>query len=190
MFPSNGPADDAVAVIEVNEQLRRQFITWAQLRERVRQCSLALKANGVVGGDRVAGYVSNSSNTLVAMLSATAIGAIWSGISPENGPAIVLDRLQQIHPSLLFADNAAIYNGKVHSLRQNLQTISSGLTGLKIIVIFESVPSSAFHVDELAAVGRKSWGFNDFISTGSDLPMTFEYLPAESPVYILFSRSL
>ncbi len=74
----------------------------------MRQCSNALRATGVKPRDVVAGFVSNHVEALVAMLAAAALGAIWTGISPDNGVSAVLDRLVQIEPKVLFADNGTI----------------------------------------------------------------------------------
>ena len=93
------------AVIAATETTREE-VTWKELRERVRNCRSGLKALGVGVGDRVAGYVGNHTNALVAMLAATALGAVWTAVSPDTGVTAVVERLVQIEPVVLFADNA------------------------------------------------------------------------------------
>ena len=80
LFPSCNPPEDSIAVIEANEE-SRNFVTWDQLRDRTRRCATALRSLGLKEGERVAGYVANQCNALVAMLATTSIGAIWTAIS-------------------------------------------------------------------------------------------------------------
>lgn len=104
LFPASIHDENKIAVIAANE-VARETITWKQLRERVRKCSAALRKCGLKEGDRVAGsrnlqgfecivvnidmillgYVGNHANTLVAALSTSAIGAIWTATSPDVG---------------------------------------------------------------------------------------------------------
>ena len=187
LFPLCEPTDDAIAVIEANE-VARQTVTWSQLRERVRACSRAMRNCGIESGDRVAGYVANNSNALVAMLSATSLGAIWSGVSPDSGVSTVLDRLQQIDPKILFADNAVIYNDKTHSSQHKLKDIIAGLHQLKFAVIFETVPTVTVDLVKFSYSNKRTWLFTEFIETmGNDMPLVFDQFPADHPVYILYS---
>jgi acetoacetyl-CoA synthetase len=169
--------------------LSREHVTWAQLRERVRICSNALRAAGVHPNDRVAGFLGNHTNTLVAALSAISLGAIWTGVSPDTGVHAVLERLQQIEPVVLFADNATVYNGKVHDVFGKVCEVVKDLPALKHAVIFETVEG---HVSDLAVLkgGEKleKWSFADFTKQGDQgLEMKFEQLDADHPVYILYS---
>lgn len=187
LFPSSDPAGDTVAVIEANE-LSRRPISWDELRERVRRCSTAMRSNGIGQGDRVAGVVANNSNALAAMLSATTLGAIWSGVSPDTGVHAILDRLQQIEPKILFVDNAVIYNGKVHPTGEKLQSIISGLPQLEICVIFETISSVTVNVADFESSDRRVELFAEFLDDAArDLPLVFDQLPADHPVYILYS---
>ncbi len=114
LFPPGVSLDESdTAVITTTETDSSGVATsWAALREAVRRCSNALRAAGITKDDVVAGFVSNHLEAVVAMLAAASIGAIWTGISPDNGVSAVLDRLAQIGPKVLFVDNAATYNGK------------------------------------------------------------------------------
>lgn len=79
LFPSVGVQDDAPAVIAATES-DREVVTWAELRERVRCMQASMKTLGVKPGDRVAAYVANHTNALIAMLAATSLGAIWTAV--------------------------------------------------------------------------------------------------------------
>ena len=110
LFPANAHVDESstavITATEIDGDIRTT--TWAELREAVRKCSNALRAAGVKPRDVVAGFVSNHVEALVAMLAAAALGAIWTSISPDNGVSAVLDRLVQIEPKVLFADNGTV----------------------------------------------------------------------------------
>lgn len=139
-------------------------------------------------GDRVAGFSGNNVNTLVAMLSATSIGALWSGVSTDTGVHAVLERLRQIEPKVLFADNGSPYNGKVHPTHSKVQKIAADLTSLNAVVIFEAVQGQAFDLPAIRSPNGKTLAYIDFVSSVSQsTPLQFTYLPPDHPVYILYS---
>jgi len=141
LFPENVDIDEhsiaVTTVAEVESHLRTT--TWAQLREDVRRCSSALRVAGVKQGDVVAGFVSNHVEALVAMLATAALGGIWTSISPDNGVSAVLDRLVQIEPKALFADNGTIYNGKSWSGIEKTTQVVSALKSLEVVVVIRNI---------------------------------------------------
>ncbi|KAL2865427.1 acetoacetyl-CoA synthase [Aspergillus lucknowensis] len=188
LYPANSPPEDAVAMIGATE-LDREFVSWKELRERVRQCANALKTAGLEEGDRVAGFLGNHANTVIAMLATTSIGAFWTGVSPDTGVHAVLERLKQIEPKILFTDNASLYNGKVHSASTKISQIVSELPKLKRLVVFNTIKSHRINLEELSPHQGKAYTYQDFLSTASNLaaPLEFASLPPEHPVYILYS---
>jgi acetoacetyl-CoA synthetase len=95
--PSTSIRPTDIAIIASTESSNRE-ITWAELRASVKATSIALRRLGVKTNDRVAGFLGNHEKTVIAMLAATSIGAVWTGISPDTGVGAVLDRLVQIEP--------------------------------------------------------------------------------------------
>lgn len=187
LYPTSDPDDDSVAVIAATE-VSREHVSWRQLRDRVRQCTAAMRSAGIKQDDRVAGYLANHTNTLVAMLSTTAIGAIWTGVSPDTGVHAVLDRVRQIKPTLLFADNAVIYNGKTHDVHAKVAQVVQELPELKAAVIFDTVADHAFDLADLKVSKGKAWRYEDFVMTGNrDAKLDFAQLPPDHPIYILYS---
>lgn len=188
LFPPSNPSPDSLAIIGATETTREQ-VTWAELRERVRICAAAMTAHGLKKGDRVAGYLSNHPNAVIAMLASTSLGALWSGVSPDTGVHAVLDRLKQIEPVLLFADNAVTYNGKIHETHAKISQVVAELSCVKNLVIFESVAGhnfdlSTLHTHEDTTVEA----YSSFSSKGdTSRPLQFIYLPPDHPVYILYS---
>ena len=146
--------DDArPALIAWTELGRRRTLSFAELRSEVASYAAALRAVGVVSGDRVAGFLPNCPEAVIAMLATTSLGAIWSSCSPDFGVAGVLDRFAQIAPKVLFAVNGYRYNGRDIDLRDRLVAIRSGLPSLRrtFVVAGEPRPSAASLVFERAA---------------------------------------
>ena len=189
LFPQCNPDEKSLAVISAGED-SREHVTWKQLRERVCHCSEAMRALGIQEGDRVAGYVANHTNALVAMLSATSVGALWTAVSPDTGVHAVLDRVQQIEPVILFADNAVKYNGKVHEVHDKLRDIAKELPQLQAVVVFKTIGEHNIDLKDISVSGGKAWPYDDFVSARSKLPIPeirFAQLQPDHPVYVLYS---
>lgn len=188
LYPANAPDENDIAIIGVTEA-EREYISWKDLRERVRKCANALKEAGLRTGDRVAGFVGNHANTVVAMLAAASIGAFWTGVSPDTGVHAVLERLKQIEPKILFADNASLYNGKVHGSHAKVREIVSDLSQLEVLVVFEKSKTVQFSLEEVRPANGTVVTYENFLSTVSDAqaPLKFASLRPDHPVYILYS---
>ena len=190
LYPACSPDENAIAVIAANEA-DREYVSWKELRERTRQCANALKSvGGLQTGDRVAGFVGNNVNSLVAMLGATSIGALWTASSPDTGVHAVLERLQQIQPKILFVDQASLYNGKIHDTYAKVKDIVSGLPSLKLVIVSTTIKSPhSYSLDQLQPVQGKALLYGEFLSSVQDAtqPLQFAYLDADHPVYILYS---
>jgi len=121
------------------------------------------------------------------MLAATSLGAIWTAISPDTGVTAVLDRLTQIEPVILFADNASMYNGKTHPTMPKVQEIGSSLPSLRALVIFPTVPSVSAQIDTASLAGT-ALSYDSFIKKDiASQEIIFTQLPPDHPVYILYS---
>lgn len=189
LFPANTPIDPtAVATITTTELGPSVSTTWADLRDSVRRCSAALRAHGLGPNDIVAGFVSNHHQALVASLSAAAIGAIWTGISPDNGVSAVLDRLAQISPKVLFADNGTVYNGKEWSSTDKTEEIVRALApkGLEYVVVINNAACD-LGMDGLKTTGVAAEEYTSFLASAPNVPLHFEQLPSSHPLYILYS---
>lgn len=186
LFPSQEVDPESPAIVAATETTR-ETVTWSELRERVRQCQAGMMALGLKEGDRVAGYVANHTNAIVAMLAATSLGGIWTAVSPDTGVHAVLERLKQIEPSLLFADNAAFYNGRSHPVIPKVVEIASALPSLKAVVIFPTVASVEVNVVTIKVAAGKAYDYATFTSLQITPQLIFKYLPPDHPVYILYS---
>ncbi|MCF6263896.1 MAG: acetoacetate--CoA ligase [Xanthomonadales bacterium] len=127
--------DDRVAISFRSENGSSSQYTYKQLFQAVAATSAALKQRGVVSGDRVAGYLPNLAETVIAMLASTSLGAIWSSTSPDFGINGVLDRFGQIKPKVLFTANAYCYNGKVFDCLENARQIAAAIDSIEQVVV-------------------------------------------------------
>jgi acetoacetyl-CoA synthetase len=152
-------------------------LTWRQLYEQVASVADWLRNNGLEPGDRVAAYMPNMPETVVAMLAATSLGAIWTSTSPDFGEESVIDRFGQTSPRFLFCVDGYFYNGKKIDLASKNRNISTALPGLKqvIQVNLAGLKNDLPAVDWAEIVARPVAGI-DFV------PRAFN-----DPLYILYS---
>jgi len=169
LFPANVEVSaSATAVVTATEDAHHLTETsWAQLRDQVRRCSNALREIGVKENSVVAGFVANHVQALVALLSAASVGAIWTGISPDNGVSAVLDRLTQIRPQVLFADNATLYNGKEWSGKEKTLDVVEELKkhGLEQVIVIKGLQHIETGLDEIREKGVKAEEYEAFLSS-------------------------
>lgn len=186
LYPACDPDPSSLAIREATETTR-QDVTWEQLRERVRVCAAAMEAAGLKEGERVAGYLANTANTVIAMLAATSLGAIWTGVSPDTGVSAVLDRLQQVEPVLLFADNAVQYNQKTHPTHAKVSEVVPQLKSVKNVVVFETIAGYDFNIGSISSSGKVQTYATFTENADLSRKLTFKYLSPDQPVYILYS---
>jgi acetoacetyl-CoA synthetase len=173
--------DDRIALSFKGETRPTVSITYSELYQQVARLAKSLRDMGIQPGDRVAGFMPNMIETVVAMLAATSIGAIWSSCSPDFGIKGVLDRFGQIEPRVLFTADGYFYNGKEFDSLDRISEIIKDLPSIEKIVV---VPYKDMEPD-IAAMAN-SVLFEDFLARETK-NLTFEQLPANHPLYILYS---
>jgi acetoacetyl-CoA synthetase len=174
--------DDAQAIVFWGEEQVRRSLTYAELYAHVSRLAQALRVLGVEAGDRVAGFMPNMPETVIAMLATASVGAIWSSCSPDFGVRGVLDRFGQIGPKVLFSADGYYYNGKAHDCLEKLQDILAELPTLRQLVI---VPYTRQQPALEALPGARMLA--DFIAPYSPGDIEFAQLPFAHPLYILYS---
>ncbi|MDZ4862165.1 MAG: acetoacetate--CoA ligase [Gemmatimonadota bacterium] len=137
--------DDKPALVSWNEQGRQRELSYRQLNAEVARWAAALAASGVGPGDRVAGFLPNIPEAVIAMLATATLGAVWSSCSPDFGERAVLDRFGQIRPAVLIAVDGYRYAGKEIDLSDRVRAVAAALTETRVIVV---VP----YLDQNAAV--------------------------------------
>ena len=193
--------DDQTAILfSGEEETNIREITYRQLYAEVARVTAGLRSLGVQPGDRVACYLPNCPEAIVAMLSAAALGAVWSSCSPDFGVKGVLERFAQIQPRVLFAADGYRYNGKAFDKRDAVTSVAAGLDNLECVV---TVPFLNDAPDWSALRNQhRVISFNEFAATknpatknpadktvaADKIPdINFAQLPFDHPLYILYS---
>lgn len=174
--------DDKQALVFWGEDKKKTTLSYAELWDRVAGLAYAMRDSGVTIGDRVAAFMPNMPETVIAMLATTSIGAIWSSCSPDFGINGVLDRFGQIKPKILFTADGYFYKGKAIDSLRRLEGILGELPDLQRVIV---VPYVERHPD-ISAI-EKSVLYADFARRDNLLEIDFEQCPFDHPIYILYS---
>jgi acetoacetyl-CoA synthetase len=178
-------ADDREALVFWNELGRRRALTYRELGAAVATVAGALQAHGIAPGDRVAGFLPNLPETVIAMLATASLGAIWSSCSPDFGANGVLDRFGQIEPRVLFCADGYRYAGKtIDSLGRVLQ-VRERLPALEQIVVVPYVHERPDLSGIPAALLWKQW-LDGAPSRRPAVPPSRRF-PFDHPLYIMYS---
>ena len=178
-------ADDSVALMFRTEQGEPVSLTRQELYSQVKAIASHLRKAGVKAGDRVAGFMPNMPQTLIAMLASSSIGALWSSCSPDFGINGVRDRFGQIDPKVLFTANGYYYGGKQHDSLDIVSELVDSLPSLEAVVVVSLIDSQA----ELKGTAQKlQVDFDQWLSDdGPSDTIEFEQLPFDHPLFIMFS---
>ena len=173
--------DNRPAIHFKGEGQPTQTYSYSDLYNEVEQLAHSLRELGVKKGDRVAGFIPNMPQAIIAMLATASIGAIWSSSSPDFGIKGVLDRFTQIEPKVIFAANGYYYNGKSFDSLDKLSNILKSLPSIEkvIIVGYSENKPQVSHIDNAVH-------YSEFLSTSPE-PLIFEQLPFDHPLYIMYS---
>jgi acetoacetyl-CoA synthetase len=171
---------ERAAIVFSGEDGGRREISFDALRQAVADVAAALRETGVEKGDRVAGFLPNCPEAIIAMLAATSLGAVWSSCSPDFGVNGVVDRFGQIEPKILFATNGYFYNGKRIDSMPVVAGIVDAIPSVERTVIVPFLADADAPADFRGAI---DW--SDFAIKGS----TLEFLPVEfdHPLFIMYS---
>ncbi len=169
--------DEHVAIIEENELGQCRAVTFRELHSLAGRCQAALRRAGVGPGDRVAGYLPNVLETVVAMLATASLGAVWTATSADFGFQGVFDRFSQINPKVLVSCDGYYYNGKRHDCIEKTRRLVESLPSLERWVMVTGT-------DQSLPGGAIPW--ESFLG-GDDAEATFTELPFDHPVYILYT---
>ena len=172
--------DERPAVVSRSELRPLEVLTFGQLRERVAAVAAGLRRLGVGRGDRVAAYMPNIPEALVAFLATSSIGAVWSVCSPEFGTRTVVDRFRQIEPKVLIAVDGYVYGGRrfdrvgaVTEIRNSLPSVERTV----VVPYLEAAPSTG--------VGEATMSWGDLAADGQ--PLVFEQVAFDHPLWVLYS---
>ncbi len=174
--------DDAQAIVFRGEDQVRRSLSYAELYDAVSVLAQALADAGVFRGDRVAGYLPNIPEAIIAMLAATSLGAVWSSCSPDFGVRGVVDRFGQIAPKVLFTADGYFYNGKKHDSLERVAEILKELPDVERVIV---VP----YTEATPGIERvpKAIALESFTVDYTPADIAFERLPFDHPLFIMYS---
>ena len=166
------------ALIEITEDEAPREWSTAQLAGKVGALSRHLRSLGVMPGDRVAAYLPNTAEAVIALLATTAIGAVWASCGPEFGVRAVTDRFGQISPKVLLAVDGYRFGGRTHERGDVLDELRRRLPSLAATIVVRKL-----HPDAAPPAGTLA--FDEIVATAST--PTFTPVPAAHPLWILFT---
>ncbi len=174
-------SDDREALVEIDERNARRALTYRQLREQVAQLAGWMRAQDIQPGDRIAGFMPNCIETVVAMLATTSVGAVWSSCSPDFGQQGAVDRFGQIAPRLLFTADGYVYNDKRCDSLARAGDIASAIPEIEHVVVVPKLSAQPALGEIENAVSWES-------CLSGDLPaLCFEPRSFNDPLFILYS---
>ncbi len=177
-------ADEQPALVFRNERGARRTLSYRELGAEVARIAAGLRAAGVTAGDRVAGFVPNLPEAIVAMLAAASLGAVWSSCSPDFGVHGVLDRFGQIQPKVLFTADGYFYAGKQLDSLAGVAQVLKQLPSVECVVVIPYV-SAQPPLGELRTAQRRCCLWQQFGAAGA--AAAFAQLPFNHPLYVLYS---
>ncbi len=163
---------DTVAIVSLLEGGERREITYAELASASASVAAELREIGVSQGDRVAGWLPNVPETVIAMLATASIGALWSSCSPDFGIEGALDRFGQIEPKVLFACDRYAYAGRSFEVRERAESVAAALPSIRCLLWVSSDAPDAIE---------------DAQRRFPNAQPRFEQMPFDHPLYVMYS---
>ncbi len=186
LLARRAPDDGGDALVFRGEDRLVRRVSHAELVSGASRVAAALKAQGVAAGDRVAAYVANVPEAIIAMLGATSLGAVWSSCSPDFGVQGVLDRFGQIEPRVLFTVDGYWYNGKALPVGDKVAQIAAKLPSVEQVVVIPYLEATGEGYPSTTGI-RDAVDWEAYLAPHPAGPIDYARLPFDHPLYILFS---
>ena len=177
------------AIVSRNEKGRHVELSWPELRRQVASLALHLQAQGVMPGDRVAAYLPNIPETMVAFLAVVSIGAVWSVCAPDMGTNAVLDRFRQIEPVALIACDGVTYGMKDFDRLGVVAELRAALPTVRHVILHTNLADDPAAVDRALEAAQPCTAFSAATSRYDADTAAFEplWLPFDHPLWIVYS---
>ena len=171
---------DGDAITFRGEDFRRTTMTRRELKTTVERLATAFRAEGIVPGDTIAGYLPNLPETIIAMLAAAAVGATWCSCATDIGALAAVDRVGQIKPKILVTTDGYRYKGKTFSTVPNVREIAARIPSLKRVVVVHYAGED--DVSDIPMAAR----FADYLAPAPE-HFVYEQVSASHPLVVMFS---
>ncbi|MFM1848292.1 MAG: hypothetical protein RL417_1766 [Pseudomonadota bacterium] len=172
--------DERTACIFWGENQVRRTVTYRELNQMTARIAVFLRKAGVGRGDRVAGVVANTPETIAAMLAAASLGAIWSSCSPDFGVSGIVDRFGQIEPRILFTCDGYFHKDRRFDVLEKAVEVAAAIPSIQRMVVLPYIDPAAPLAD-LPANGIALGALTE------EAPLAFAELPFDHPLYVMFS---
>ena len=173
---------NSTPIVFINEKGFRQEISKEEIVTKVSRLSSYLRSIGTRKGDRVVAIAANTPNTLISFLAVNSIGAIWSSCSPDFGEAAILDRFNQIEPTVLLYSEMYFYGGKKFNIRDKVSNVINEMKTLKKSLCIN------YQDTKEEDIGKDIIDINSiFNDTKISKDLVFETCLFNDPMYILYS---
>ncbi|MGB0346333.1 MAG: acetoacetate--CoA ligase [Balneolaceae bacterium] len=171
-------SEDRPALLFANESGEKKEISWKELEGQVTSIQAFLKSKGIGKGDRVAGYLPNTPETIACFLAVNSLGAVWSCCSPDFGINTVIDRFSLIEPKLFFTCDGYQYGGKRIDRLNEAKQIADSISSIETVVLISTLNADA--------VLENSTQWSEMIATKS-AGLSFEAVDFNHPIWVLYS---
>ncbi|MBE9505917.1 MAG: acetoacetate--CoA ligase [Chloroflexi bacterium] len=175
--------DEHTAFIFKGENRVSARMTYRELYGTVAGLAKSLRESGVRPGDRVVAYMPNMIETAAAMLAATSVGATWSSCATDIGSGAAADRLGQVEPKVLFTTDSYYYKGRPFDVVSKAAELARSIPSLQRVVVASYEKRERADVSSIPGAVH----YDDFFTRDDDAEIDFEQLPADHPVYVMFS---
>ena len=172
------------SIIFKSENGYKTALSWENLNLNVTQVSNWMKSNGIKKGDRVAAYLPNIPETVIAYISTSVLGAVWSSCSPDFGTAGVIDRFSQINPKVLFVGDKYFYNGKKINILERLPEVLNKVSSINKVVI---VPYPGTEIEKNKNIKIETHHWNELINLKDKKKIQYVLSNFNDPLTILYS---
>ena len=170
------------AILHQSEVRPLGEVSWGELQQKTATLAAGLRELGVQRGDRVAAYLPNVPEAVIALLACASIGAVWSSCSPDFGAGSVVDRMAQIEPKVLLAADGYRYGGKDYDRRDVVARLQEEIPTLQKTVV---LPYLAEEPDTSQLENVVMW--DDLLAWHEGAELTFEQVPFDHPLWVLYS---
>ncbi len=174
--------DDTISIIFESEPEFSiiEKISWKTLNEKVSSLQQYIKDHHEIYSKSVAAYMPHIPETIISLLSATSLGGIWSSMGTELGPTVIIDRLEQIKPEILFTVDSYRYKGKIYSMEENIKKITEKIESIKKVIIFHN------RNGDYISSGKGIY-FDDIMKQYNPDELIFRDVDGNHPLFIMFS---
>ncbi len=176
--------NNELSIIFKSENGYKNNLSWKNLNLNAAKISNWMKENGIKKGDRVAAYLPNIPEAVIAYISTAALGAIWSSCSPDFGTSGVIDRFSQITPKILFIGDKYFYNGKKINIVERLPEILNKIPSIKKVVI---VAYPGTEIERNKKIKIETYNWKELINKKNKNKIEFTLSNFNDPLAILYS---